>query len=343
MKTMLLFSIVLGACMLAQAVLAQTAPADLWTVPVPLAEVNTSAREWSPFLSYDGLTLYFARQDGAWWHIYEAKRDEPAGPFTSMQAVPGSLNDSGHSVVLEWVSPDNLRMYYTAINGTFALQVCERESVDSPWPRGKPILELNSLGRRLVLPRLTPDENTVIFSASDIRGGQGGYDLWIATRPDRKAPFGNVTNLSELNTPAEEHPGCMTPDGLAFYFSSNRDGNYALFRATRPATDNHFDPPVHLSLFDVSVCSMHPAVASDGSALYFVVQQGWDRNTQDIWVSYAGAGFPPDSPPPGPRVGPIFVGGTISRPGLAPDRPADRTGFTVWRPSIVDRPRPRVP
>ncbi len=328
MKATSLFSIALSAC-----AFAQTTRPDLWTVPVPLVEVNTSAREWSPFPSFDGLTLYFARQDGIGWHICEAKRDTPSGPFTTMEAVPGEL-DSSRSVVLEWVSPDNLRMYYTAINGVFALQFSERKAADAPWPQGSPIVELNSLGRRLVMPRLTPDEKTVIFSASDIPGGQGGYDLWMATRPDRTTPFGNVTNLRELNTPAEEHPGCITPDGLALYFSSNRDGSHALFRATRPTMNNHFDPPVHLWLFDVSGFSLHPAVAGDGSALYFVAEQESDPNTQDIWVSYSGSGYPPDS---------LRVGSAVERAGPERCRTADSVWLTALRSSTTDRLPPTVP
>ncbi|MBN2590593.1 MAG: hypothetical protein JXA96_12085 [Sedimentisphaerales bacterium] len=32
-----------------------------WTEPIPVTEVNTEYEEWSPFLSFDGLTLYFAK------------------------------------------------------------------------------------------------------------------------------------------------------------------------------------------------------------------------------------------------------------------------------------------
>jgi Tol biopolymer transport system component len=110
----------------------------------------------------------------------------------------------------------------------------------------------------------------------------------MATRTDLYAPFENVTNLRELNTPASELPGFITPDGLTIYFSSDREGSHALFRATRATVDSPFDAPVHLSFFDVpeGFC-MHPALASDGSALYFMAQQGPYPRTRDIWVSYA--------------------------------------------------------
>jgi hypothetical protein len=290
------FSVVLGTLLVAQTLIAAQAPLteadEVWTAPGPLTEVNSSAEEWSPFLSYDGLTLYFARvrgPDSYYGRIYEATRDTPSGLFTNVHEVSGVLNWAPGHVVCEWVSPDNLRMYYhMEIDGDFTLWVSERRSVDAPWPAGTRIHGLESLGSRLQMPRLTPDEKIVLFDASDIPGGQGGYDLWMATRSDRHWAFGNVTNVAELNTPANESSGSITPDGLTVYFSSDRDGSQALFRATRDTIDSPFGPPVHLSFFDVpgGGC-MHPCLASDGSALYYMVQQGSDRTTRDIWVSYA--------------------------------------------------------
>jgi hypothetical protein len=101
-------------------------------------------------------------------------------------------------------------------------------------------------------------------------------------------------------------PGSITPDGLTVYFSSDRDGSHALFRATRETVDSPFGPPEHLSFFDVpgGFC-MHPDLACDGLALYFMAQQGSDPSTRDIWVSYATLPVPVEPelrlPPPAAR------------------------------------------
>ena len=119
MRDIRAFSIALGTWLAAQSLIAAPALStevnDVWTTPVPLTEVNSSAEEWSPFLSYDGLTLYFTRMGGpnaSSGRIYEAKRDTPSGPFTSVQGVRGQLNSVEGHVLCPWVSPDNLRMYY---------------------------------------------------------------------------------------------------------------------------------------------------------------------------------------------------------------------------------------
>jgi len=139
------------------------------------------------------------------------------------------------------------------------------------------------------MPRLTPDELTVCFDSYDIPGGQGGYDLWMASRTSRDSPFTNITNLKSLNTAAIEKSGCFTPDGLGLYFSSDRNGSMQqLFLATRDTLDSPFGSPVHLSFFDIDGGgSWQPCLASDGSALYFLAQIGPDRATRDIWVSYS--------------------------------------------------------
>ena len=59
-----------------------TVPAySQWSKPVPLSNVNhPSAEDWSPYLTDDGLTLYFVRvrtKDSYYGRLYEAIRDEP--------------------------------------------------------------------------------------------------------------------------------------------------------------------------------------------------------------------------------------------------------------------------
>jgi hypothetical protein len=259
-----------------------------WTEPVPVDEVNTNNDEWTPFLSYDGLTLYFARGRLGGTpdlRIYQATRDEPFGPFTAVSKI-GSL--TGNSDVWgPWVSPGNLRMYYSVDTGTtYRLKLSERPTVYDPWPNGTGISELNALGQYILTSCLTPDELIIVFVGYEVPGGQGDYDLWMATRPDTAAPFGNVTNLSLLNTAASEGGPFISPDGLALYFHSHRNGQWQLFKATRQSTEEPFGPPEHLSFFDTpGGHSAQPCLSSDGSAFYFRSHVTGAGHT-DIHVSY---------------------------------------------------------
>ncbi|NIP25430.1 MAG: hypothetical protein GWN67_13760 [Phycisphaerae bacterium] len=258
-----------------------------WTEPAPVIEVNTQYAERTPFLSSDGLSLYFARGNTSgyyYFRIFEATRQEPFGPFTSVNEVLSSVNQH---VFAPWVSPDNLRMYYFAQSENpvlWQLKVSERAADNDPWPQGSDISELNLLGK-IYKPGLTGDELTIVFTSYDIAGGQGGYDIWMATRPDMNSPFENVTNLSEINTASNDGNPYISPDGLKLYFHSDRNGPAQLFKATRNSLTEPFGNIEHLSFFDTPAgSSVSPSLSSDGTALYFI--RALTGQTTDIYVSY---------------------------------------------------------
>ncbi len=259
-----------------------------WSAPVPVSEVNTAYRDSLPFLSFDGLTLYFVRSETDTFYytrIYQATRPVPYGPFTSVKNI-SELNYSGGHVSQPWVSQDNLRMYYyrTEPGSIRRMKLSERASVTDPWPAGINISELNALGN-VCEPSLTADELTIVFGGLGLPGTLGLCDLWIANRPNRSSPFENVRNLSEINTASDEGCSFISSDGLTLLFHSNRNGLYQLFKATRTSLTEPFGNLEHLSFFDTpGGHSGGPYLSSDGTALYFV---SWLRDeNRDIYVSY---------------------------------------------------------
>lgn len=263
-----------------------------WTEPVPLTSVNDpSAEDWSPFLSTDGLTLYFARVRSStsyYGKICAATRDDISAPFTSVQVLDCPLNNSPGHQLYPWVSCDNLRMYYhNETNGIFHLMLSQRESISAPWPAGKSIEELNVLGNKLQAPSLTLDELIIFFDAFDISGGKGGYDLWMATRPDRNSRFTTYRNLSEINTDHSEGGPFIQPDGLVLYFSSDRNGKSQLFKASRDNLNEAFGNITPLSQFDITGAgNSSPNFSYNRREMYFIRAHASDRSTRDIYVSY---------------------------------------------------------
>jgi len=262
-------------------------PLAAWTEPVPLTEVNTGYHDKAPFLSFDGLTLYFCRQEGPWGpttRIYQATRQQPYGPFTSVEEI-STLNLPGAHVADPWVSPDNLRMYYCHTgSGKARIMLTKRVSTNDPWLPGVEINELNILGN-VWNPDLIADELTIVFSGDNLPGGLGGLDIWMATRPDSSSPFGNVTNLAEINSSALDVHPYISPDGLTLYFASNRNGTWQLFKATRESLGAPFGNLEHLSFFDSPGCAIqYPFLSSDGSAFYYGRWKSGEM--MDIYVSY---------------------------------------------------------
>lgn len=69
-------------------------------------------------------------------------------------------------------------------------------------------------------PTLSPDELILIFS-SDLRGGEGGKDLWYATRKNTASDFSKPINFGNvINTKGDEMFPFMRND-TTLYFSSN--------------------------------------------------------------------------------------------------------------------------
>ncbi|MCF7973086.1 MAG: hypothetical protein K9N55_04680 [Phycisphaerae bacterium] len=257
-----------------------------WSAPEAVTEINSSYIDKSPFLSFDGLTLYFSRQSGPGWYytrIYQATRPVPSGPFEAVTEI-SSLNYNGGHVDSPWVSPDNLRMYYfrTEPGSLSRIKVSTRSAVTAAWPDGTNLEALNALGR-LASPTLTSDELVIVFSGSSLPGGIGGHDLWQATRAARTSPFGAAVNVTELNTGAAEYHPSLSGDGLSLYFISNRNGSFQIFKAERSALGQPFGSPVPMTELEVPDAVLDfPFVTADRSALYFTRDYGQGR---DIYMA----------------------------------------------------------
>jgi len=247
-----------------------------WTTPVPVTSgINTPQYgEWLPYLSYDGLSLYFTRYYSGSADIFEAKRSQPSGPFTSVSEVL-----SGH-VYSPWVSPDNLRMYYHDEGSGWHIKMSQRASVNDPWPQGTTV-NLGSISYPS-LPSLSADELTMVFN-SHVSGLSNSYDMYIATRPDINSPFGNIKSLSEINTGYDDVRPFLSPDAMSIYWANQGLGQ--IFEATRSLLNDPFGNVVHMSAFDtLGGYSYLPSISSDGAAFYFT--GGLTGQPGDIYVSY---------------------------------------------------------
>lgn len=92
-------------------------------------------------------------------------------------------------------------------------------------------------------PRISPDGLELYFRSSR-PGGQGGNDLWVATRLTRAQAFGKPVNMgSSFNSPYEESTPAISPDGLTFAFQSERESQPRILKlwiSTRKTTREPF-------------------------------------------------------------------------------------------------------
>lgn len=129
------------------------------------------------------------------------------------------------------------------------------------------IAELDTTGTEGSI-RLSADQLTAYF-ASARPGGVGGVDLWIATRADAGAPFGNFQNLAPLNSTATDTHATVTADGLTLYFETLRgQPNQAVYESQRASTAAPFASPLSLPGFGGFAVVTDPYVRADGQVLY---------------------------------------------------------------------------
>jgi len=237
----------------------------------PLANVNSADHDTSPSLTGDGITLYFESNRTLQLPAGDGPQQIP--PRTIVDAIgnPPPGDTSGNMPEIDiWV----------------ATRASASDPFDSPFALGAPI---NESGAEDGDPFILPDNLTLYFS-SDRSGGQGGRDLWKATRSSATAPFDPPENLGgAINSDWNERHPTVSPDGLRLLFASDRPGGfggYDLYVATRASASEPFGAAVNLGpAVNSAVDDVSPFVGSDNGSLWFATDRSGGPGMLDIWRS----------------------------------------------------------
>lgn len=200
----------------------------------PLHSLNTPDNEGTPFLSYDGLTLYFysTRSGGVGDRdLWSASRTVADVQFGEPQLVQG-LNGGSYDH-LPWLSESELTIYYTTERdgglGRSDIWSATRAAKTDPFSDVELVAGINSPDREDSLV-LSPDRLTAYFTTDRSRGD---FDIWKASRPSLASDFSQPVALDVLNSDSDDTNLALTHDGTRLYFSSGRDGAQQLWVAAR--------------------------------------------------------------------------------------------------------------
>jgi tetratricopeptide (TPR) repeat protein len=99
-------------------------------------------------------------------------------------------------------------------------------------------------------PCISPNGLSLYF-ASSRTVGLGELDLYVATREEKSDDWGKPINLGpKINSSYAELFSCISPDGLSFYFNSDRPGSYSgwwdAWVVTRATIEDDWSEPVNL-------------------------------------------------------------------------------------------------
>ena len=271
-----------------------------WSAPINLGPpVNTTLAEIAPFISNDGLSLYFVRAAGAGgfggqdiWVSERATTGDPWEPPQNLgPTINSSSNDFGPSM-----SPDGHRLFFASNRLGFGgsdLYVSRRHNKrdDFGWQLAENLGSgLNTAANELKAASFEDDQTGVmsLYFASNRLGGPGGDDIYISTLlPDET--FGAPVLVGELSTPSTDIQPSIRHDGLEMFLASNRPGSLGgldLWVSTRASTSEIWSTPANLGpvVNTAAASEASPGLSFDATELYF--QSSAERpgvGSQDFW------------------------------------------------------------
>lgn len=202
--------------------------------PVEITAVNSDAFETSPALSLNGLDLWFSsdREGGAGQgDIYVSSRAVRSDPWGTPIIVPelnSELDDIPRPPAMgDTVMPLGSRR----TDDTYFTYLATRETPSSPFSSPVLIEELTDSGLIVVDAHLSEDGLLLLFTSVAEDDAPG--DLYAAERASLAGPFGVPVLLSGVNSAEDDRDPWLSPDGEILYFSSNRDGDFEIYSATR--------------------------------------------------------------------------------------------------------------
>ena len=145
----------------------------------PLDEINTADGQSDPYLSPDGLHLYFGRNDGGITRLHRASRANVGARFERAAPIGGATIGVATS---PWFTQGGRTVYFHAVRdgglGTADLWSATRDSIDDDFGDAQNLAALSS-SKVDFLTGLSPDE-CELYLTSD---RTGVYRLYRAVRP----------------------------------------------------------------------------------------------------------------------------------------------------------------
>ncbi len=296
-----------------------------WSPPTNIgAPVNTVLLEAQPFISKDGLRLYFTQLDACPTcstgpqDIWVAHRDSADIPWNDSERIvtvrlPATVNSPG--TVMEATaseSTDGHFLFFVSNRpggfGKHDIYMSHRRDkrVDSGEGGWEPAVNLgpaiNSSAREQG-PVLFEDEatgKTILYFNSN----RFGSDDIFTSELEPDGTWSPVAPVVELNTPYDEQQPTLSRDGLEIYFVSNRLGSQIdpdgavsadIWMSTRASTADPWSAPQPVAALNSRYWEGRAALSFDGTTIYFNSAHRTEdcqlrgqcnmSEAQDIWMA----------------------------------------------------------
>lgn len=201
-------------------------------------DVNTRFSEYSPVFSRDPNTMYYSSFDtddvivvkedskDHFAKIVMSKKEDRG--WEKPTALDTKVNRPGYHIVNVSISPDGNRMFFTQAelegNKMSSGKIYFSVGGDGSWGAAQEVQGINSdeyITKQPVVGELFGRE--VLFFASNMPGGSGGFDLYYATL-ESEGNYSLPVNLGAgINTPGDEESPYYF-DGTLYFASTGHPG-----------------------------------------------------------------------------------------------------------------------
>lgn len=248
---------------------------ESWSVAQRMPDgINSPQQDQSPFLSADGLALWFAsdRSGGTGQSdLYVARRETPDAAFGPPVALGREIN-TPLDETSPFISADGLTLLFGR-GGPRRIYQSTRLNVDAPFAQGTVLANVN-VGKWHEFPRMTRDGLSLLFVGSTSSITDQG--LVIALRESVTDDFGPPRSIGEMFRTGVVSGPSLAGGEMAIYFSAKRAGlaHHDLW-VTRRVPKGSTDRDVRVTDADGQPL---PAIAPFGSISA--------REFQNVWAKH---------------------------------------------------------
>jgi hypothetical protein len=241
-----------------------------WGPATNLASLNTTASDWSPTLSDDGLELIFETTRSGNQDLYRAVRATTADPFDA--PTPLTVLNTMQTEASPSLSRDRLTVYFSSSrSGQELLYRATRSDKDAPF--GAPALVPELASMPLLGPAISASGDELFFT--DISASSIARAVLI------DGMFSVTGVASELGTTASAYPD-LSRDGLTIYFDTNSS---RLDSATRSAPGAPFSMPATVPETDSSAGEADAELGDGDRAMVFSSNRQGGAGGWDMWLT----------------------------------------------------------
>jgi hypothetical protein len=238
-------------------------------VPILLDSINSDDMDWKPYVTQDGLSIWFVsdRPGGVGgYDFYRATRTSTAESFGDVQVL-SSINTEWQEYRLVFDSVGQTAFISTDRPGGLGGSDLWWASLESPYNVEaaifSPMPNVNSEGQEWDV-NLTLDDLQLFFNRDN--------QIYFAVRDSVQSEFQEPQPLGDnINDSGGGNPS-LTADGLVLVFNATREGGVGdvdIWYATRSDPSQPFSTPRLVPDVNTVEFEADPFVSPDGCSLYF--------------------------------------------------------------------------